>query len=84
MALSCFSLCAFKLLQAQPQPVAMRPQVAVATSPAVMPRNQTPGQIIQGPQQQLWQLNSGQSHPLATSAREESSVCVYVCVCVCV
>ncbi|KAG7265550.1 hypothetical protein CRUP_007700 [Coryphaenoides rupestris] len=47
------------LLQAQPQPVAMRPQVAVATSPVMMPRNQTPGQIIPGPQQQLWQLNSG-------------------------
>ncbi|KAJ3581328.1 hypothetical protein NHX12_016769, partial [Muraenolepis orangiensis] len=46
------------LLQAQPQTVVMRPQVTMATSPAVAPRNQSPGQIILGPQQ-LRQLTKG-------------------------
>lgn len=46
------------LPQAQPQVAVMRPQVTMATSPVVTPRNQTPGQIILGPQQ-LRQLNSG-------------------------
>ncbi|KAJ3581299.1 hypothetical protein NHX12_016797, partial [Muraenolepis orangiensis] len=43
---------------AQPQTVVMRPQVTMATSPAVAPRNQSPGQIILGPQQ-LRQLTKG-------------------------
>ncbi|KAK0138304.1 Transcription initiation factor TFIID subunit 4 [Merluccius polli] len=46
------------LLQAQPQAAVMRPQVTMATTPVVTPRNQTPGQIILGPQQ-LRQLNTG-------------------------
>ncbi|CAL8339547.1 unnamed protein product [Lota lota] len=46
------------ILQPQPQAVGMRPQVSMATAPIVTPRNQTPGQIIVGPQQ-LRQLNSG-------------------------